>query len=68
MVTDNYKLVPFKGDEIPCDKCPIEDICDAYNIYTVFNEVEGFNSLLDECASRTPNTDNCSIPVLKENS
>ena len=41
MKTDNYKLalfVPEKESQMPCDKCPITDICHAYNSYLVYNE------------------------------
>ena len=43
MKTDNYKLalfVPEKESQMPCDKCPIADICHAYNSYLVYNEIE----------------------------
>ena len=49
-VTDKYKLVPYAGNKIPCNNCPIEHICDAYNQYVVYNEIAGDNDLLNSCS------------------
>ena len=50
--TDRYKLVPYNGNNLPCDNCPIEYICDAYNQYVVYNEITGDNDLLNRCIRR----------------
>ena len=69
MKTDNYKLalfVPEKESQMPCDKCPISDICHAYNSYLVYNEIEhGDNGLLDQCLRECFNDTDCLIPVLQ---
>ena len=68
MKTDNYKLVlffPEKESQMPCDKCPIDEICHAYNSYLVYNEMEcGNNNLLDQCLRGCFNDTDCLIPVL----
>ena len=47
--TDRYKLVPYNGNNLPCDNCPIEYICDVYNQYVIYNEIAGDNDLLNKC-------------------
>ena len=71
MITDNYKLVPFTGlgVQLPCEVCPLDEICCAYNTYMMFNEMEadeGSNSLLDQCLKECCNEDGCLIPVLNK--
>lgn len=48
-VTDKYKLVPYAGNNYPCDNCPIEHICDVYNQYVIYNEILGDDDLLNKC-------------------
>lgn len=50
--TDRYKLVPYDGNNIPCDDCPIEQMCDVYNRYIAYNKIVGDNDLLNTCIQR----------------
>ena len=65
-VTDKYKLVPYNGNNLPCDNCPIEDICDAYNQYVVYNEIAGDNDLLNICLQCVSDKETYMIPTLKD--
>ena len=65
-VTDKYKLVPYNGNNIPCENCPIEYICDAYNQYVVYNETAGDNNLLDKCLQHVSDEETYMIPELKD--
>ena len=69
MVTDNYKLVPFiftTKFDLPCEICPINDICDSYTTYIVYNEIiEGNNSFLDQCLKQCVDDKERLIPILK---
>ena len=65
-VTDKYKLVPYNGNNLPCDNCPIEHICDAYNQYVVYNETAGDNNLLDKCLQHVSDEETYMIPELKD--
>lgn len=65
-VTDKYKLVPYKGNNLPCDNCLIEYICDVYNQYVVYNESTGDNDLLNRCLQCVSDKETYMIPQLKD--
>ena len=64
-VTDKYKLVPYNGNNIPCDDCPIKQMCVVYNRYVDYNEIVGDNDLLNTCIRRCVSK-NTLIPQLKD--
>lgn len=63
-VTDKYKLVPYNGNNLPCENCPIEHICDVYNQYVVYNEIAGDNDLLNTCLRHVSDEKITMIPTL----
>ena len=65
--TDRYKLVPYNGNNLPCDNCPIEYICDVYNQYVIYNEIAGDNNLLNKCLEYANDKTTHMIPQLIDN-
>ena len=65
--TDRYKLVPYNGNNLPCDNCPIECICDAYDKYTIYNGIFGDNNLLNKCLECVNDKKTYMIPQLIDN-